>query len=181
MGLDVRGQVGMSVIDVLIAATILLVIVFSAANVFRDTLRLNSSIDYSSRAWSIATQEMEALKHMDFNWLYNVGRYYYAFNENSEITASTSRLLERDLGKSSFNSMGLRGSTTVYLDKVRRNSGDFEDAFLLATVVVCYREAKGRVVGEDTNLNGRLDRGEDKNRNDRIDSPILLKGVVYDI
>jgi hypothetical protein len=45
--------------------------------------------------------------------------------------------------------------------------------FLLATVVVCWRQGN-RVIGEDQNLNGVLDAGEDLNNNSMIDSPAGL-------
>jgi hypothetical protein len=41
------------------------------------------------------------------------------------------------------------------------------------TVSVCWRQ-RGRIIGEDTNLNGLLDTGEDKNGNGIIDSAVEL-------
>ena len=38
------------------------------------------------------------------------------------------------------------------------------------TVVVCYREKPNRVIGEDSNLNGILDLGEDSNNDGRLSS-----------
>jgi prepilin-type N-terminal cleavage/methylation domain-containing protein len=45
--------------------------------------------------------------------------------------------------------------------------------FLQVTVSVCWRQGK-RIIGEDVNLNGKLDAGEDKNGNGIIDSPVQL-------
>ncbi|MFA5008145.1 MAG: hypothetical protein WC546_02870 [Candidatus Omnitrophota bacterium] len=45
--------------------------------------------------------------------------------------------------------------------------------FLEVTVSVCWRQ-RNRVVGEDTNLNGTLDAGEDLNGNGIINSPVEL-------
>ncbi|RKY38479.1 MAG: hypothetical protein DRP75_04445 [Candidatus Omnitrophota bacterium] len=44
-------------------------------------------------------------------------------------------------------------------------------------VVVCWKE-KGRVIGEDSNLNGVLDAGEDSNGNGRLDSPVELSTSI---
>ena len=54
----------------------------------------------------------------------------------------------------------------VYVD-------DTDPEFLLVTVSVCWRQGN-RVIGEDTNLNGQLDAGEDINGNHIIDSTVEL-------
>jgi len=48
---------------------------------------------------------------------------------------------------------------------------------LQATVSVCWRQ-KNRVIGEDKNLNGALDAGEDANGNKIIDSPVELTTLI---
>lgn len=45
-------------------------------------------------------------------------------------------------------------------------------------VVVTYREASNRIIGEDTNLNGMLDAGEDTNEDDRLTSPCEIVTFV---
>lgn len=54
----------------------------------------------------------------------------------------------------------------VYVD-------DTNPEFLLVTASVCWRQG-GRIIGEDTNLNGALDAGEDTNGNGIIDSTVEL-------
>ncbi len=54
----------------------------------------------------------------------------------------------------------------VYVD-------DTNPEFLLVTVSVCWRQ-NNRVIGEDTNLNGALDAGEDINGNGMINSTVEL-------
>ena len=47
------------------------------------------------------------------------------------------------------------------------------------TVTVCWRQSRGRVVGEDTNLNGSLDAGEDVSPlNSMLDSPAQVKTYI---
>ncbi len=48
---------------------------------------------------------------------------------------------------------------------------------LEAIVSICWRQGN-RVIGEDTNLNGVLNTGEDINGNNIIDSPVQLKTMV---
>ena len=46
------------------------------------------------------------------------------------------------------------------------------------TVVVCYREKQNRVIGEDQNLNGILDGGEDLNGDGRLSSLVEITTFV---
>lgn len=48
---------------------------------------------------------------------------------------------------------------------------------LQARIVVSWRQRGNRIVGEDRNLNGRLNPGEDRNGNGRMDAPCEL--VTY--
>ncbi len=48
------------------------------------------------------------------------------------------------------------------------------------TVTFCWRQTTGRIIGEDTNLNGQLNAGEDQNGNGILDSPVKLTTSVYD-
>jgi len=59
------------------------------------------------------------------------------------------------------NSMGV-----VYID-------DTNPEFLVVTVSVCWQQGN-RFIGEDLNLNGVLDAGEDANGNNMIDSTVKL-------
>jgi hypothetical protein len=54
---------------------------------------------------------------------------------------------------------------------------DTNPELLQATVSVCWRQ-KNRVIGEDKNLNGALDAGEDANGNKIIDSPVELTTLI---
>jgi Tfp pilus assembly protein PilV len=67
--------------------------------------------------------------------------------------------------KFSVNNMP-ENSGIVYVD-------DTDPEFLLVTVSVCWRQGD-KIVGEDLNLNGDLDAGEDTNSNLRIDSTVEL-------
>ena len=140
-----------------------------------------SSVSALAKAWNVASQEMEAVRHIDFSFLSSHHSYSYAFSENGHILGHPT-ILSKDPGKAQyFNSNGIAGSVFVYLKKAKRTNNVDENTFVLTTVVVCYQGPKGKVVGEDTNLNGKMDPGEDSNHNGRIDSPVTIEGVVYEL
>ena len=47
------------------------------------------------------------------------------------------------------------------------------------TVSFCFATKNGRVIGEDDDLDGNLDAGEDDNGNGIIDSPVQLVTFAY--
>lgn len=73
----------------------------------------------------------------------------------------------------SFTTNGLNGIGVSYVSSPSPN-------LLLITVSFCWRQKSGRVIGEDTNLNGVLNAGEDKPpTNGMIDSPVQVVNYVY--
>ena len=58
----------------------------------------------------------------------------------------------------------------VYVD-------DTDPELLRVTISVCWSQ-RSRIMGEDTNLDGNLDGGEDANNNGIIDSPVQLVTLI---
>ncbi len=65
-----------------------------------------------------------------------------------------------------FELKGLEGVGLVEVDG--------KNPMLLGVTVKCFWKSKNRILGEDENFNGILDREEDKNENGKLDSPITL-------
>ena len=68
-----------------------------------------------------------------------------------------------------FNGMGVSYVSTVNANLVQ----------VVATF--CWRQRNGRVVGEDRDLDGVVDAGEDANGNGRLDSPTQVISDIYNI
>lgn len=66
-----------------------------------------------------------------------------------------------------------KGKGVSYVSNVNAN-------LLQVTVTFCWRQKNGRVIGEDTNLNGAINTGEDINGNGTLDSPTQLISYIYD-
>ncbi len=69
-----------------------------------------------------------------------------------------------------FSVPAINGMGVSYVD-------DSNPQLLKVTVTYCWRQSNGRIVGEDTNLNGVLNNGEDRNGNGILDS--LAQAVTY--
>ncbi|MCD4781487.1 MAG: prepilin-type N-terminal cleavage/methylation domain-containing protein [Candidatus Omnitrophica bacterium] len=73
-----------------------------------------------------------------------------------------------------FTVPGVTGMGVSYVDNTVVD-------LLEITVVVCWQQKNGRIIGEDTNLNGQLDGGEDTNGNGRLDSTVEIISYMYNI
>ncbi len=65
--------------------------------------------------------------------------------------------------------------TGIILVKVN----DQNPQLLIVTVRCFWKQAKGRIIGEDKNLNGFLEEAEDLNKNGELDSPVTLVTYIY--
>ncbi|OGX33509.1 MAG: hypothetical protein A3C36_00695 [Omnitrophica WOR_2 bacterium RIFCSPHIGHO2_02_FULL_52_10] len=71
-----------------------------------------------------------------------------------------------------FSTAGLNGIGVSYVDNTNPN-------LYQVTIAFCWQEKNGRVFGEDLNLDGQLNAGEDQNGNGFIDSPVEITSLIY--
>jgi len=72
-----------------------------------------------------------------------------------------------------FGVVGLNGMGNIYVD-------DSVSDFLQVSVSISWRLRNGRLYGEDTDLDGALDVGEDSNGNGMLDAPVQLVSGVFE-
>lgn len=106
-----------------------------------------------------------------------------ARNSSAAINAAKNRIasientafaqIAATYNNATFTAAGVNGTGVTYVTSL--------DADLLrVTLVFCWREKNGRVMGEDTNINGALNAGEDANGNGVLDSPVEMTTYIYD-
>ncbi len=106
-----------------------------------------------------------------------------ARNSSAAVNASRSLLasientpfanISATYNNTTFTAAGVNGRGVTYVTGL--------DADLLrVTTVFCWQEKNGRVMGEDTNINGALNAGEDANTNGVLDSPVEMTTYIYD-
>ncbi|MBF0521468.1 MAG: prepilin-type N-terminal cleavage/methylation domain-containing protein [Candidatus Omnitrophica bacterium] len=103
-------------------------------------------------------------------------------NSTTAMIAAKSRLediknasfdqLVTKFNKVSFSIGDLNGIGVSYVDNTNL------DLYKI-TISVCWQQRNGQIIGEDTNLNGQLDAGEDVNHNNIIDSPLQIVTYIY--
>lgn len=70
-----------------------------------------------------------------------------------------------------FNPFGLTGKGKVYVD-----SSNAE--LLVIKIVVSWQDKYGRIIGEDLDLDGSLDGGEDADGDTQLSSPVTLISMI---
>ncbi len=81
-----------------------------------------------------------------------------------------------------FTLPGLTGIGKIYVASVDPNGlygGATNTHVLQVKVVFCWKQSRGRIIGEDKNLNGVLNAGEDANNNGQIDSYVQVVTDIY--
>lgn len=93
-------------------------------------------------------------------------------NKLTEIENTSFSQIYTNYNNTAFNISGLNGKGISYVD----NS---DPSLLSITVVISWKQINGRLIGEDVDLDGQLDLGEDKNGNGRLDSLVQLTTLKY--
>ena len=76
-----------------------------------------------------------------------------------------------NLNNTTFTITGLDGIGVVNVD----NS---DPQLITVRLSFSWQEKNGRLIGEDLNLNGVLNAGEDSNGNGRLDSPVMISTLI---
>lgn len=140
---------GFTLIEVMIGAFILASVILSIIAAYITCFELVYTSRNMTFAVNSAKAKMEEIRDYNFYGIY--ADYNNQTFSIAELPASESRGI-------------------IYVDN---SSPDL----LKVTISVCWRQ-RSRLIGEDNNLNGAIDAGEDINHNDIIDSPAQLVSLI---
>ncbi|MFH1201427.1 MAG: prepilin-type N-terminal cleavage/methylation domain-containing protein [Candidatus Omnitrophota bacterium] len=143
---------GISLLEILIAVSILAIVAVTFLQGFIGCIKLSSMLKESLYALSSVQAKIEEIRNHNFLDIYN---YYSGIGRTFKIS-----------GLNSQDNMG-----TVLVDNTNPN-------LLKVIVLVCWRHMDGRIIGEDGNLDGILQLQEDLNNNTKIDSPVSLATYI---
>ena len=134
------------------------------------------------QSWEIARQRIETLRNSEFGDLWDV-----SFDPDDppfpqpEIMFDETRCV---FPAGCSRPSDLEGSAVYYIEQMHGDTSavpnppdDVLTDLLQIEVVVCFRAGR-RIVGEDQNLNGVLDSGEDTNSDGKLSSPVSLQTLI---
>jgi prepilin-type N-terminal cleavage/methylation domain-containing protein len=136
-----------SLMELMVAALILAIVLVGLLASYVACFNLNEMAQNSSLAINAAETKTEEIKN---------------FSNFDQIKTTYHNV--------SFSLSSLTGAGVSYVD-------DTNPDLLQVTVTVCWQQKNGRVIGEDLDLDGQLDTGEDINSNGVLDSPAQV--VTY--
>ena len=139
----IKSKKGFTLIEVMIALAILAFCLTGMLLTYIGLLALNETSRNLTLATNVAQIKLEELRNQSFDTLNN-------FNGNTfDVTGFAA------------------GNAKGRIEVENTNYADLKQVRL----VISWKQRGGRLVGEDVNLNGALNVGEDKNGNARLDSP----------
>lgn len=148
----IKFRMGFTLIELMIAVGVLVIAFLGLLGVFTACLELNETSKNLTIALHGAQRKMEEIRDHNFGQIYS---NYTGSGANFELAG----LPDADS----------EGSIVV----------DNSDPELLqVTVTVCWKQKRGRIFGEDRNLNGSLEIEEDSDTDGRMDSPVQITTLI---
>ena len=141
---------GFTLIEVILAAAFLVIVLSGLLATYISCFELISTSRNLSLAVNAARVMIEEIRDYSFNQIH------------SDYDNTTFTVNEMSVG----NSRGV-----IYVDNTNPD-------LLQVIVSVCWRQRANRIIGEDLDLDGNLDAGEDTNANSMIDSPAQLVTLI---
>ncbi|OQX85148.1 MAG: hypothetical protein B6D55_07830 [Candidatus Omnitrophica bacterium 4484_70.2] len=146
-----KKHLALTLLEICLATLVFIVALIGILLFYFNTQEFNELASSFSVALNEAKKMMEVIRSTQFSDIYATYNNYRFDPE----------------GFSSGLAKGI-----VYIDK---EAG--RDDLLRVNVVICFRAGR-RIIGEDLDLDGVLDSGEDRNGNGRLDSPVELTTLV---
>lgn len=159
---------GFTLAELMVAALILITILVGLLASYVTCFDLNETSKNFTLAMDAINQKMAEVSDYSFsNICSNFGI------SNSTFTLSDSDFQLMPAGDSRGN-IYVYPYTTSSISSACASGCTCDYTMLRVVISVCWRQKSGRVIGEDKDLDGVLDSGEDTNGNNQIDSPAQL-------
>lgn len=140
---------GFTLPELMVAAMITIIAFLGILYTYARYLELDELSRNTSIALQASQNKLESIKNTDFDQI-------FATYNNQQ-----------------FVSTGItNGRGVVWVN-------DANPKLMIITVTFCWRQSNNRLIGEDTNLNGTLNTGEDANGNGVLDSPVQLIAYIF--
>jgi len=141
---------GFTLLELMIAAGVLIVALSGLLAVFTHLLSLNENSRKLTLGVAACQDKLEQIRNSDFSTA------YATYNGTS------------------FNPAGFTAGEAKGAVSINNSNPDLLQIF----VSVSWRTRSNRVIGEDTNLNGVFEAGEDTSPNGRLDSPAAIATLM---
>lgn len=138
----------------MLTAAILAIAIIGVFSIYASSIALTDMAGAMTQVTNVARYKMEALYAQNFDTLNNFDGQTF------------------DLSEFSPESLAVKEARGVY--KVDNYGNNLKKV----TISISYRTKGDRAIGEDVNLSGTLDAGEDANADARLSSPIDITTII---
>ena len=145
-----KNNSGLTLLELMIAAAVLIIAISGLLATFTGLLSLNENSRNLTLAMTACQDKMEEIRNSDFDTLYT------SYNGTGFEPAG-------------FPASDAEGN--IYIDNT-------DPELLKVCVSVSWKGASDRILGEDTNLDGALGSGEDSNGDNRLSSPAEIVTLI---
>ncbi|MBU0694769.1 MAG: hypothetical protein KKC11_08920 [Candidatus Omnitrophica bacterium] len=142
---------GFTLIEISIATLVFIVTLTAILLFYISSTQLTEISFNTTKALFAAKTKLEEIRNYNFSKIYNDFSNY--------------KFIPKGFGENEAKGV-------VYVNKE-----DAREDLLRVNVAVCFK-AGVRIIGEDSNLDGILDTGEDENSNNFLDSPVELTTLL---
>lgn len=117
--------------------------------------------------------------------------YFYCFDmqenaRNTSFVLNNARAKLEEIKNSNFDAIVTTYNGGVFFTTLPSGAMRTEATVVVGSngnlidlrIVACWRQRAGRIIGEDRDLDGQLDAGEDANGNGKLDSPVELNTSI---
>ncbi|MBU4589882.1 MAG: prepilin-type N-terminal cleavage/methylation domain-containing protein [Candidatus Omnitrophica bacterium] len=150
MAFRYKSNSGLTLLELMIATAVLVVAIAGLLATFAGLFSLNENTRKLTLAATACQDKLEEIRNSSFAALYTL--YNNTAFEPDGFAASDAE-------------------GTVYIDNT-------DPDLLEVAVSVSWRGRSNKIVGEDANLNGALDTGEDTNGDERLSSPAEIVTLI---
>ncbi|MBU4312687.1 MAG: prepilin-type N-terminal cleavage/methylation domain-containing protein [Candidatus Omnitrophica bacterium] len=141
---------GFTLLEMMIGAMILIVALVGIIAAYTGCFTLNETARNLTIAINGCQEKLEEIRNESF------GQIFANYNSTT------------------FEVAGLSNSDSEGVVEVNNTNPDL----LRISVTICWQQKGDRIFGEDSDLDGALDAGEDVNGNDQLDSPAKLVTLI---
>jgi len=138
-----------TLLELSIAIIFLAVVLVALLYSYSQSIKTSTKLQRINQALVQVRKEMESIKNMNFADIPSLNNTSFQI-ENSD-----------------FENRGV-----IYVE-------NFDTDTLRIILTVCLKDVHGRVIGEDKDLDGVLDPGEDIDGDGRISSPVSVETLIY--
>lgn len=159
---------GFTLLELMIGATVLIVALVGLIAAYIGCFTLNEGARNLTIAINGAQEKLEEIRNHNFDTM--VGDYSPGGSDGNTFTIDPTNWLTAE------NQTAVIYILNPQTDVILNTSPTANPGLDLykITITICWRQKGGRIFGEDGNLDGVFDAGEDINGNDRLDSPAQL-------